>query len=178
MSIQASREVTNSQELRILLEKLYPKFDSQVVAIDELSHIEPKMKQIIIVNYEDKYHSGTHWVSIQIQESKYAVYFDSYGLPPPESILTFLRKGRSQGLYKDIVMNIKEIQPKTGEGSKACGWFILKFLEQYIGKRKPVYLAINSITVKNTLSYAKQLKKRYYYFLIEARKQHQTHTTS
>jgi hypothetical protein len=40
--------------------------------------IEPS---IIVVNLDKHYMPGSHWVAVCISDSRYAKYFDSYGLP-------------------------------------------------------------------------------------------------
>tara|TARA_Y100000289_G_scaffold66182_1_gene81853 strand:+ start:2738 stop:3148 length:411 start_codon:yes stop_codon:yes gene_type:complete len=45
-----------------------------------------------ILNLDDNSGSGTHWVC-WFKKGPIKLYFDSYGLPPPKEILTYLGKG-------------------------------------------------------------------------------------
>jgi hypothetical protein len=161
------KEITDSRQLKALLDKLYPLYDSHVVAIDELENIVPNMDQLIIVNYREKSVKGTHWVSIACREAKYVVYYDSYALPPPEKVLSFLRRYKHMQIVREIAMNIKRVQPKTGVGHEACGFFILNFFQEYVKNKKPVYSAIMDITVTNTIKYAKTLMKKYRLLILQ-----------
>lgn len=153
-------EITDSNQLLLILNKLYPDYDNHVIAIDQLKTIAPKMKQIIICNYRKMTENGTHWVCIACKEVQYAVYFDSFGLDPPKEIIAFMRLYKPK-LTKAIVSNIRKIQPLAGEGSSACGWFILDFIRQYIGKDQIIYRAIDSMTIKKSVGYGKYLTKKY-----------------
>ena len=57
---------------------------------DELINLSKYTKNIII-NLEDHYGNGSHWVCIYNNQVKY--YFDSYGLPPPVEVMKFLQNG-------------------------------------------------------------------------------------
>lgn len=159
------REVTDDRELRIYLKQLYPDYNTHVVAIDELKNIKPQMKQIIIVNYKKRENGGTHWVAVIAKEERYAIFFDSYGLAPPQEILQFLRKYKEEGIVKAILMNIRKIQPIKDKGSKACGYFILNLLRYYIKEKQPIYEAIGNLSVSNTLAYGRKIRKKYFYWL-------------
>ena len=159
------REITSNRELKVYLQKLYPDFDTHVIPIDGLNNISPKMKQIIIINFKRAHSSGTHWVAVIAREKKYVLYFDSYGLDAPEPILTFMRQYKEKGLVNNLIMNIRKIQPIKGKGSNACGYFIMKFLEEYIKKDQPVYEAVVKVNTKNTLEYGRKLYRKFFYWL-------------
>lgn len=76
----------------------------------------------MVVNLDPSYKSGSHWVALCISPSDFAAdeYFDSYGLPPCNTILNYL-----EGKY---IFSKKQLQSFT---STICGqWCIF-----YIWKR-------------------------------------------
>ena len=79
------------------------------------------VKLIIEQEYEN---TGTHWVSLFVK-TKYAVYFDSFGLEHiPKEINTFI--------HNDIKSNIFRIQAYD---SIMCGYFCIEFIN-YMLKSK------------------------------------------
>ena len=57
---------------------------------------------------------GTHWVLLKIFDNKHALYFDSFGMPPP----------------KDIIEKVKTAIPYSNRhiqdiSSHACGYYVL-----------------------------------------------------
>jgi hypothetical protein len=66
---------------------------------------------------------GTHWVALAIpSDKKFALYFDSYGVIPDDSIRSCLKKQN----IKDIYFSQYAIQSLD---SKACGHFCLAFMD-------------------------------------------------
>lgn len=80
-----------------------------------------------IVNLEDSTGGGTHWVLVKVFPNQ-VVYFDSFGLSPPEEIVRFV---------KHFAMNNRQIQDYD---ASTCGYFCLAcdfYLEN--NKRRSVY---------------------------------------
>lgn len=76
-----------------------------------------------IVNLDKLYNPGTHWVAYYNHpNNKYVYYFDSYGLPPSESIKKYLKTSNKQILY-----NTGEIQ-KFNSGM--CGTYCVHFIKE------------------------------------------------
>ena len=75
-----------------------------------------------IVNLDDDNGQGTHWTCFLINDP-YCIYFDSFGLPPPNDIRKYARK------YAIISFNnqIQDIR------SEACGYYCLDFMK-YMSK--------------------------------------------
>ena len=81
-----------------------------------------------IVNLESsKDGNGTHWMALKI-ENKNCVYLDSYGMLPPEEIITFCKRIPKSHLS----YNTKEIQDFK---AKTCGFFAIAYF---------IFLHINS----------------------------------
>lgn len=73
---------------------------------------------INLQDYEDG--NGTHWVACKIFPNRKCCYFDSFGLPPPPDINSFLMK------FKPIASNNRHIQNTK---SDKCGYFCLAFIK-------------------------------------------------
>jgi len=89
-----------------------------VVYKDQLQDMPVKQGAYIInlANSTDK-NGGTHWVCFWIEKKK-CVYFDPFGIHPPESVVKYTQRFQS-------MMSSKQIQ---NEYSGICGYFVLYFL--------------------------------------------------
>ena len=98
-----------------------------VVMKDELKYMKPINTNYVINLESSKDGNGTHWMGLKI-ENKECIYFDSYGMLPPEEIITFCKRIPKSHL----VYNTKEIQDFK---AKTCGFFAIAFI---------IFLHINS----------------------------------
>ena len=73
-----------------------------------------------ICNLDDLGSKGTHWTSFYVQD-KHVVYFDSFGLSPPKSIVKFC-KNKSISYSADQIQHIK---------SDACGYYVIAFIQNF-----------------------------------------------
>jgi hypothetical protein len=79
-----------------------------------------------IINMENKYdksgqlNDGSHWIALHIDPNYNAFYFDSFGFPPPISVLNYCKRTK-----KRIAYNSRTIQ---NINSSVCGLFSLTFL--------------------------------------------------
>lgn len=85
-----------------------------------------------VINLADSHDGtgGTHWVSFFIElinDVHHVVYFDPFGLAPPEIIKHYIQK-----IDDDIIYNTEQIQ---NENSSICGWFCLYWV-YYMNKMK------------------------------------------
>jgi len=151
-------EITSSVQLNLLLKVLYPKFDTHVIPSDFVNEIEPKMNQIIIINFDKSYGSGTHWVCTIINNQRWAIYYDSYAVDPPDVVLNYLRRAKKIGLVKDIIMTTNEIQTFKEDW---CGWACLAFIDHIVNWNQPPWDAGNTLDGAKILKYGKQLFKKY-----------------
>ena len=76
-------------------------------------------KECGIINLDSQIGTGTHWVCYR-NVDKHCEYFDSFGLPMPEEVLTYLSTGG-----KRIIYSHDEIQERN---SVLCGYWCLYFL--------------------------------------------------
>ena len=98
-----------------------------IVMKDELKNMKPINTNYIVNLESSKDGNGTHWMALKI-ENKNCVYLDSYGMLPPEEIITFCKRIPKSHLS----YNTKEIQDFK---AKTCGFFSIGFI---------IFLHINS----------------------------------
>jgi hypothetical protein len=80
-----------------------------------------------IINLENSSGGGTHWTYLRIFGDKKVVYFDSFGLPPPQEIVRFV---------KHFAFNSRQIQDLY---ATTCGYYCLA-CDHYLETTKgPVY---------------------------------------
>ena len=88
----------------------------------------PKMKDgVYVKNLDDYSDTGTHWVSLYVQNNNVA-YFDSFGAEHiPKEIKAFInRTSCSASHNKNITTNIFRIQAYD---SIMCGYFCIGFID-------------------------------------------------
>lgn len=75
-----------------------------------------------VINLDNHTGGGTHWVLLYNCHPTDVVYFDSYGEPPPEQVMTWMHKsGKSH-----VQMNQQEIQSL---GTPWCGYYCMAAAE-------------------------------------------------
>ena len=115
----------SSLDIKRYYKKRNNKYFSNVIPKDLLQYesvkykyVKPEhLKKFWIVNLDNSLGDGTHWVLCSLLDPEFAVYFDSYGLPPPMEVIHFLKKYR-----KNIKCNVEDIQPIN---SNNCGYYCL-----------------------------------------------------
>lgn len=93
-----------------------------VFPIDHLPLTLIAKPRSFIVNLDESWKPGSHWVVIYFPVNGPAYYFDSYGRYPPASIITFMERNSKFG-WK---YNIKKLQ---GDLSVRCGYYCIVFLK-------------------------------------------------
>ena len=68
--------------------------------------------------------SGTHWVSA-VRGAKDVVYFDSFGAPPPASILAWLSEGGTRPVHGSET-RLQDLR------SNACGYYAADFVNEML----------------------------------------------
>ena len=93
----------------------------------QLKDMKLQFNKSYIINLEDEYdengdrNDGSHYTCFQYNkypDGDKVIYFDSYGVCPPEEVLKFCN-------VKAIPYNTKDIQSLMND---ACGWYCLAFL--------------------------------------------------
>ena len=84
---------------------------------------------IYVVNLDDSEGPGTHWtLLIKMKGNKY-LYFDSFGVVPPQTLLDSLRIDPAKLLF-----NNQQIQTLT---AKNCGYYVILFAYYYTHLKTP-----------------------------------------
>ena len=78
----------------------------------------PKDEGMYIINLDDSIGPGTQWVALISDINDIALYFDSFGLPPPQEIIN---------LHHKWYYNNSQFQDKR---SVLCGYYCLYFLNE------------------------------------------------
>jgi hypothetical protein len=75
-----------------------------------------------VINMDSESGPGTHWVALYCCHPEYDYYIDSFGVVPPEEVLTFVKSDE-----KKLIVNDVQIQSIT---SNNCGYFACICLKQ------------------------------------------------
>lgn len=99
---------------------------------DEFSKgLKIKSIECSIVNLDDSDGPGTHWVAYYNHPRlPYVLYFDSYGMPPPNQLAAYLLKAGKPLKYNSTQYQVTD--------SNACGYYCIFLLNQ-LHEGKPVY---------------------------------------
>ena len=71
--------------------------------------ISKKIDSFAIMNMEnEKDGGGTHWVAMYnlVEDPQYVYYFDSYGVPPPEEVISWLMQTKKEIVYSTTLVAI------------------------------------------------------------------------
>jgi hypothetical protein len=99
-------------------------------AKDKLPMVLAKVKRgSCIINMGDAATGGTHWVAILMSRT-HSVYFDSFGAPPPQRVLAFMKKRGVKSFYSD-----RQLQDLK---ASSCGWYCVMMIEQCVLKGKDI----------------------------------------
>jgi hypothetical protein len=122
--------LTDSQIRELCVKMSIPLAENGILFKSEIPN-KIKTNQSYFINLEDEYdgngmlNNGSHWTCFQIQKypnGKIApMYFDPYGMPPPEEVKTAVMKQFKQKLP----FNTKDIQSMM---ANACGWYCCAYL--------------------------------------------------
>lgn len=74
-----------------------------------------------IFNLDSKAGPGTHWIVIYNCNPTQVIYFDPFGVDPPEELLSLMRKTKKQ-----MIMNTYRIQALA---SKSCGVYCVYIID-------------------------------------------------
>lgn len=82
-----------------------------------------------IINLEDSDKGGSHWVLLMVFPNKECIYFDPFGVPPPENVKAFIKN--------PIAMSNRDIQDMN---ATTCGYWCLACCHYMtFHKKRPVY---------------------------------------
>lgn len=115
----------SNHELRQLSKPL--KNFQDFVMLDELDRVDPE-KSSCVLNLDKSTGGGTHWTCFSSYDE--VVYFDPFGLDPPEGVKDLLKQVSDRPLY-----NSTRIQPLN---SVLCGLYCMYFLLEVNNGKKPL----------------------------------------
>lgn len=112
---------TTSDDLIRLAKLNHIRVDA-IVFKDHLKSLPLTTTQIII-NLANSGSKGTHWLALSIVSSETAIFYDSFGIRPADTIVDFCIDRKIKYLYYNTI----EIQKLHDRGG--CGEFSLYFLK-------------------------------------------------
>jgi hypothetical protein len=80
-----------------------------------------------VMNLDPSWKSGSHWVSFYSNKKQF-YYYDSYGTPPPKSIIKLSRKLKKLGWLVDEDSTFDYNKVRHQYGNSECGMFGLIFV--------------------------------------------------
>src|SRR5437764_6258581 len=107
-----------------------------VFPINHIPHSLAPRPSGLIINLDESYKPGSHWVAIYFSIQGPAHYFDPFGAPPPNHIVTFLDRNSKSGW----LFNASKFQ---GELSYLCGYYCVMFIK-YGPNFRAFYQKLNS----------------------------------
>ncbi len=87
-----------------------------------------------ILNMDEPGGAGSHWVLLSLMDPKVGVYFDSFGVPAPRSVVNCLRRHRGTSLR-----NLTQVQ---GISASSCGWWCV-FVANELMRGRPFHEIVN-----------------------------------
>lgn len=82
-----------------------------------------------IFNLQNHNQTGTHWIALYKQSKTKYFYADSFGIPPPETLINLLQCTETQLFYNDTQIQYID--------SILCGYFCLLFLYMMQQSNRP-----------------------------------------
>ena len=91
-----------------------------VFPINRLSFVLLPKPGAVIINLDDSYNPGSHWVSVYITEKSEGYYFDSFGRHPPAAIQAFIERNTKNWTWNREVYQ--------ADDSTYCGYYCILFV--------------------------------------------------
>lgn len=99
-----------------------------------------KLNEIGVINLDKSSGQGTHWVGYaNLDQLPYVVYYDSFGIPPPETIAMYLLTSGKPLRYSN-----HQMQAPT---SVLCGAYVYDFLQHVVLSKDP-FDALERYTIR------------------------------
>jgi hypothetical protein len=100
--------------------------------------------QFYIINTDNQYGKGYHWVLLYNCDGKQIIYFDPFGVPPLEEIENLMQKSGKTGIY-----NTYRIQHLN---SKLCGVFCIYVADELLKRNRKFYEILADFSNSDFLS--------------------------
>lgn len=96
-----------------------------------------------VINMQDSTGPGSHWVLVYDCRPDTCIYFDSYGISPPESIRAFMRKSKTKaGKKKKLVYTDSQYQELS---TATCGVFCIHVANELRAGKTLAYVIKHSL---------------------------------
>lgn len=141
----------SSLEIELMLRGRKKQFGG-VYAIDKLP-VTFKKPVDFIINLDPSYKKGSHWVAVHFGK-KSAIYFDSFGRPPPDAIAIFIERNSKRFEYSRNKYQAND--------SFACGYYCVLFVA--LPQKKDFFNIFNKTKcnhVENEILLYKKIKKTF-----------------
>lgn len=104
-----------------------------------------------VINMDSKNGPGTHYVCIYNCKPNVCIYFDSYGISPPEPIRKFMRTSKKTMIYPDLDLQDFE--------SSNCGYFCVYVITQLEGGKTLNHIVFNDFNTTRIDQNEKKMNK-------------------
>lgn len=81
------------------------------------------------VNLDSSRGEGTHWTLLYNCRPKVVIYFDSYGMPPPEQVEHTMKRTGKEAVYNPVDFQTL--------GTQQCGWWV-RYIAQQLDNGRPL----------------------------------------
>ncbi len=85
-------------------------------------------KLFYILNLDNKNSEGSHWVLLSMLNDNTSVYFDSYGVTPPEKVKDFMKRFRPYSVFNNSILQ--------SLGTESCGYYSIFMVEKLLKGHK------------------------------------------
>ena len=79
-----------------------------------------KKPSAVIVNLQESWLPGNHWVAVYLPKFGPAYYFDSFGMERPKEVQIFMERNSRHWIHKTKIYQ--------GELSNLCGYYCILFI--------------------------------------------------
>ena len=119
----------------------------------DINKIGKGEQRFYILNLDKPSGLGSHWVSLDLTDKECGRYYDSYSLSPPEQVVKYLKKYRTE--------NIRNIAQHQSLTSSSCGWFCI-FILNHLLQGKSFVDTVALLDSRNTNANEKVLHKYFF----------------
>lgn len=110
-----------------------------VLMKDQLNSMNPEDK-FYIINLDNSGGGGTHWVLVCNIHNDMCIYFDSFGVPPSDEVVAFMKRARKKnGRKKSLLFNTIQLQE---DDAVSCGYYCAYMALQLSRKNKTFVTAL------------------------------------
>ena len=121
---------------------------------DILNKIGKNQYKFYILNLDSSRGPGTHFVLLSLMDKDVGIYFDSYALSPPEQVVRYMKKYRTEN-----IRNIGQIQQTQ---ASSCGFFAC-YIADMLMKGRTFVDIISDFDTRGDLRKNDMILKKYFF---------------